>query len=278
MPPASLSDAGADSTVRLVSLNIASGRTGDGTVSLARTGHDLAQLAPDVVAVQEVDRLLDRSGRADQAAELAAACRAPGQPAWSALFAAAVHGSPGPGAGSRPAPATLGAEPSYGVGLLTHLPVLATHELRMAAARGRLPIALPPGTRPRVWFMPDEQRVALAAVLDGPRGPLTVVSTHLSFAPPRAARQLRQIRHWAQDLPRPLVLLGDLNLVGSWPARLTRWRPMVKGRTFPASGPRAQLDHVLADGPVRPAGRADVVEVGAGDHLGLVVDVMPFRG
>lgn len=259
------------STVRLVSLNIASGRRADGTYGLARTGRELAGLGADVVAVQEVDRGLARSGRTDQAAELAAACGRD----WSATFAAALHGTPGPGAGARPSRSTLRDEPSYGVALLTRLPVLDTRELRMAPARGRLPIALPPGTRPRIWFMPDEQRVALAAVLAGPEGPMTVVATHLSFAPVRAARQLRSLRRWAEDLPRPLVLLGDLNLVGSWPARLTGWQPLVRARTFPAPAPRLQLDHVLADGALHPAGRAEAVTVGDGDHRAVVVDVGP---
>lgn len=265
-------------TVRLVSVNIASGRTGDGSFDLRRVGRDLGGLDADVVALQEVDRLLPRSGTIDQAAELSAACRRPGEPGWTALFAAALHGTPGPRAGARPAPSTLPVEPSYGVALLTRLPVLTTHELRMAPARGRLPIALPHGTRPRIWFMPDEQRVALAAVLAAPGGDLTVVSTHLSFAPPRAVRQLREIRRWAMDLPRPLVLLGDLNLAGSWPARVTGWRPLVRGRTFPASGPRAQLDHALADGLDRRTGRTDVVTVGGSDHRGIVVDVLPSAG
>lgn len=260
-------------TLRLVSLNIASGRTRDGTVMLAGTGQDLAELAPDVVALQEVDRLLPRSGGADQATELAHACRRAVEPAWSALFAAALHGTPGPGDDARPAAATLPDEPSYGVALLTRRPVLATHELRMAPARGRLPIVLPPGTRPPVWFMPDEQRIALAAVLDVAGEQLTVVSTHLSFAPPRAARQLRELARWTRSLPRPLVLLGDLNLPGSWPERVTGWQPLVRGRTFPATSPRAQLDHALADGLDRPTGRAEVVSVGGGDHRGLVVDL-----
>lgn len=275
MPPDSPDDRAEGAAVRLVSLNIASGRTSDGTFSLACTGQDLADLAPDVVALQEVDLRLPRSGGVEQAYELAETCRATGEPPWSVLFAAALHGTPGPGGLARPAPATLSDEPSYGVALLTRLPVLARHELRLAPARGRLPIALPPGTRPRVWFMPDEQRIALAAVLAGPSGPLTVVSTHLSFAPPRAVRQLRRIRDWTQALPRPLVLLGDLNLAGSWPARATGWRPLVRGRTFPASGPRAQLDHALADGPLTVGERADVARVGGGDHLGIVVDVVP---
>ncbi|MRJ75427.1 endonuclease [Aeromicrobium sp. SMF47] len=275
MPPPDSPDAGTTSSVRLVSLNIASGRTADGTFSLSRTGTDLRDLDADVVALQEVDLRLPRSGDLDQAAVLAEACRVPGRPAWSALFAATLHGAPGPGGDARPAPATLPDEPSYGVALLTRLPVLSQHELRLAPARGRLPILLPPGIRPRVWFMPDEQRIALAAVLDGPTGPLTVVSTHLSFAPARAVRQLRQIRDWARPLPRPLVLLGDLNLAGSWPSRATGWRPLVSGRTFPASRPRAQLDHALADGPIRLDRRAVVTALGGGDHLGIVTDVTP---
>jgi endonuclease/exonuclease/phosphatase family metal-dependent hydrolase len=98
------------------------------------------------------------------------------------------------------------------------------------------------------------------------------VTTHLSFAPVRAARQLRRVRSWATTLPGPLVLLGDLNLPGPLPRRLTGWTSLVTAPTFPAAGPRLQLDHVLAREPL-VVERAEAVTVGGSDHRGLVVDV-----
>jgi endonuclease/exonuclease/phosphatase family metal-dependent hydrolase len=259
--------------MRLATINIASGRDTDGTVRLPRLAQAVAALGADVVALQEVDRLLPRSARADQGAVVGAACAGDG-PAWDVVFAAALHGTPGPGGDARPAPDSAVDVPSYGVALLSRHRVVATHELRLAPARGRRPIVLPPGTRPPVWFLADEQRVALAVTLRTPDGPLTVVSTHLSFAPGRAAWQLRRLRAWAADLPRPLVVLGDLNLPGTLPRRLTGWTPLVQAPTFPSPQPRLQLDHALADGLTARVAHASAVPVGGSDHRGLVVDLV----
>jgi endonuclease/exonuclease/phosphatase family metal-dependent hydrolase len=253
-------------TLRLATGNAHSGRGSLGhSPDISVWARSAAELAVDVLAVQEVDHLLGRSGRVDQTAEIAAAC-ADGGPSWSARFGAAVHGTPGSRHTMRPASSTLVHEPSYGIALLSRHPVRAWHELRMAPARYVVPV-------------PDEQRVALAAELVTPGGALTVVATHLSFAPPRAAAQLRELVAWAADLPRPLVLLGDLNLPGRLPARLTGWAPGVSAATYPSRRPVVQLDHVLLDpggsGARLREGRA--VALGRSDHLGIRADLVLDR-
>jgi endonuclease/exonuclease/phosphatase family metal-dependent hydrolase len=258
--------------IRLLTANIASGRDTDGVVRSSRLGTAIAGLDADVVAMQEVDHLLPRSDRADQAQDVAVACAGDGPP-WHAVFAAALHGTPGPGGGATPAPSSTPGVPSYGVALLSRHPVVATRELRLAPARGRRPIPLPPGTRPPIWFLADEQRVALAATVRTPDGELTVVSTHLSFAPGRAMVQLRRLRAWLADLPRPLVVMGDLNLPGPVPRRLTGWSSLVQAPTFPAPQPRLQLDHVLGDGLPWAVTDARAVTIGGSDHRGLLVDL-----
>jgi endonuclease/exonuclease/phosphatase family metal-dependent hydrolase len=256
--------------MRLATVNIASGRDVDGVVRLPLLAEAIAGLDADVVALQEVARLLPRSDHADQAALLG--------PSTHVTFAAALHGTPGPGGDARPAPDSSPGLPSYGVALLTRDAPFDSRELRLAPARGRRPIVLPPGTRPPVWFIADEQRVAVAVSLRTPAGDLTVVTTHLSFSPGRAARQLRRLRAWAADLPRPLVVMGDLNLPGPLPARLTGWTSLVREPTFPAARPRVQLDHVLADGLADGlVTRAEAVRVGGSDHRALVVDVRLTR-
>lgn len=261
-----------NATLRLATSNIASGRDTDGVVRLQRIGGAIADLDADVIALQEVDRLLPRSESADQSAILGAACGAGGPP-WHVAFAAALSGTPGPQGDARPAHVSRPQVPSYGVALLSRHPVVATLELRLAPARGRRPLVLPPGSRFPVWFLADEQRVALAASVRTPAGLMTVVTTHLSFAPGRAAVQLRRIRTWAMQLPRPLVLMGDLNLPGPLPRRLTGWSSLVKAPTFPAHRPRLQLDHVLADQLTGPVLSGRAVPLGGSDHRGLVVDV-----
>jgi endonuclease/exonuclease/phosphatase family metal-dependent hydrolase len=131
-----------------------------------------------------------------------------------------------------------------------------------------------PSGRPALVPIPDEPRAALAAVVESDLGPVTVIGTHLSFLPPRAIRQLRDVSGWAATLSGPRVLLGDLNLPGWLPASVTGWRRLATGPTFPAHRPRVQLDHALADGltdSVRAQAMAIRGEVS--DHRAIVVDL-----
>ena len=260
-------------TLRLASVNTASGLDrGTWSIAVERLGDAVAGLDADVVALQEVDYLLERTGTVDQATVIANACSLRTGTSWEHRFAAAVHGAPGDPRTFRSAVATQPDEPSYGIALLSRWEVTAWHELRLPPGRARLPVPLPPGSARRLLWVPDEQRVGLAAVITTPVGPLTVVCTHLSFSPLQAVRQLRRLAAWCGELPRPVVLLGDLNLPGTLPARVTGWPQLVRGATYPSSHPRVQLDHALALGGVRVvAGRT--VRVGGTDHRAPVVDL-----
>ncbi|GAB3594650.1 endonuclease/exonuclease/phosphatase family protein [Angustibacter peucedani] len=232
----------------------------------------LAERGVDVLAVQEVDRDQPRSGHVDQLAVLAE-----GFGAVASRFAPTVAGEPGPGTGWQPWPddgaddgAPLAAGPAYGIGLVSRLPVLAWRVRRLRRSRAVLPVPVPTeGRRPRVLWVPDEPRAALAAVVDAPGGPVTVIATHLSFSPWAALRQLRAVHRWAASLPGPRVLAGDLNLPGRLAARRTGWHPLVTAPTYPVARPRVQLDHLLVDRP--PTGLVDggAVRLPVADHLAL---------
>ena len=129
--------------------------------------------------------------------------------------------------------------------------------------------------RRRPFLAADEPRVAVAAVLDGPRGHLTVAATHLSFVPGWNAVQLRRLVRSLAGTPEPLLLLGDLNLQRRAAQAISGLRPLGSALTFPADAPRRQLDHVLARVPLRPTGSAAAPIMPLSDHRPLVVSVEP---
>jgi len=262
----------------------------------------VAQLDADVIGLQEVDVDQPRSGGAHQVRSVAEAI---GAQHWH--FAASVSGTPGdahwdpadvrhddsshPHLRWLPAHEKVGPVgppvesgdtsdedhgPLYGVGLVSRLPVLEWRSTRFAPAPWSLPLMIPAEPRPQFIRVPDEPRAAIAAVIEGTHGPFTVATVHLSFVPGYNIRQLRQLTRWLVGLPRPLVLLGDFNLPGRLPARVTGWERLLRERTYPVMRPRVQLDHVLADG-LSPQQLATAVPevhlLPVSDHAAVTVDL-----
>jgi endonuclease/exonuclease/phosphatase family metal-dependent hydrolase len=246
--------------VRVATWNIFGGRTWDGArVDLDLTLATLRRLDADLVALQEVDRDLPRSGRVDQARVLGEALGM----AWR--FAPALLGTPGSLDGWRPvepgAPDPGG--PAYGIALLSRLPLGAVETVQLPRRGG------------------EEPRVAQVADVGTGDLRLTVTGTHLSFVPRSGAAQLRTLLRRLDRLGGRRLLLGDLNLCRPLVRLLALpgWRPLAHGGTFRnrppgVLGPRVQLDHVLAArGSAPAAGRARVVGGPASDHLAVVVEL-----
>jgi endonuclease/exonuclease/phosphatase family metal-dependent hydrolase len=256
--------------VRLASFNVLHGRSlVDGRVDTERLVAACASLDADVLALQEIDRNQARSGGVDQTAAVAEAM---GAPAWR--FEPALIGEPGAtwraaADGDDPASADAG----YGVGIVSRLPVRAWHVIRLRAAKVRAPVAVP-GGRGRFILLPDEPRIALAAEVETPAGPLVVATTHLSFVPGWNLVQLRIVTRGLEALGMPSVLLGDLNVPGGLPARFTGWRSLAKVRTFPGSKPSMQIDHALGHGLLPVVTSAGARELPLSDHRALVLDVL----
>ena len=252
--------------MRLVTFNILHGRSlRDGMVDQARFAAAVKQLNPDILALQEVDRAQPRSGYADLTAVAADAMGAVEQ-----RFVPALAGTPGAAWG----PASDHDNPratGYGVSLLSRYPALSWRVVRLP----RIPVRFPlPRWRPlRVRMMLEEPRVALAGRFQTPHGLLTAVSTHLSFVPGWGQLQLLALRRALARMPGPVVLMGDLNLAGSQPARLTGYRALARRLTMPAGHPHHQLDHILLRGRLGPVRLVDNPEMELSDHRPLVVEL-----
>lgn len=251
--------------MRLATFNILNGRSpADDRVDVSRLATAVKSLDADVLALQEVDRNQPRSEYADLTAIAADAMGA-----VEHRFVAALSGSPG----ATWMAATGDEQPdsaAYGIALLSRHPVSSWQVIRLPAVPVKVPMRFHGSLRP-VWVR-DEPRVAVAADIAAPHGPLTVVCTHLSFLRFWNGRQLRGLVRALETHTRPLLLAGDLNM-GPEPAhRITGMRPLAAGSTFPADRPREQIDHLLADGPVRAAS-SYVAELPLSDHRALVVDL-----
>ena len=239
-------------------------------MSTERLVEACTSLAADVLTLQEIDRNQARSGGVDQTEAVAMAM---GAEAWR--FEPALVGEPG--ATWRAATDDddpKGADAGYGVGLVSRLPVRRWHVVRLRAAKVRAPVAVP-GGRGRFILLPDEPRVALAAELETAHGPLVVATTHLSFVPGWNVAQVRTVTRALAALGPPCVLLGDLNLPGRLPARVTGWRALARVKTFPGANPSMQIDHALGHGLLPVVTAAAARELPLSDHRALVVDFLP---
>jgi endonuclease/exonuclease/phosphatase family metal-dependent hydrolase len=252
--------------MRLVTFNILHGRSPvDDKVVVGRFERAVKDLDADVLALQEVDRNQPRSAHADLT-DVAAEAMGPTEH----RFVAALSGSPG----ATWMAATGEEQPdaaAYGIALLTRYPVHSWEVIRLPPVPTQVPMRFRGRLRP--VLVRDEPRVAVAAVLDTRRGPMTVVNTHLSFIRWWNRHQLRVLMRALETAPAPLVLMGDLNMEPPAATKLTGLRPLAWGPTFPADGPREQIDHILACDTMTLKGPSRTHRFELSDHLALSVDL-----
>ena len=224
---------------RVVTFNIQHGLRGDGArVDIDLTGSVAAALKPDVLALQEVDVGVPRSGLVDEAAEIASAC---------GLEHAFAHA------------AVVGGVGRYGNALAARGPITDLDVRRL----------------PRRRFRSEPRSVALARTrIDGVE--VSVAATHLSIHREEVFDQLRTSLAWLVARPGPWVYVGDLNLLPHEVEPDVAAHGLVLADstvpTFPASAPRIRIDHVAVGGGLRIVDVA-VGETPASDHRPLIVDV-----
>lgn len=227
-------------TLRVLCYNIHHGRGLDDKVDLPRIARLIRSVDPDFVALQEVDKKTTRTGKVDQAAELARLTGLFEQFGKSLDF--------------------QGGE--YGQAVLSRFPIEkhAVHTL--------------PGSPDR------EQRIALEIHAQSHGQPIRFVTTHLHHQDePTREGQAKKINEVYAQETLPIILAGDMNAAPNSPT-ITRlkeqWTIATSDPqllTFPAEKPNRQIDYVLTRGaPNWKVAEARVLdEPVASDHRPVLV-------
>jgi endonuclease/exonuclease/phosphatase family metal-dependent hydrolase len=230
--------------IRVASFNLLHGARADdhGTVDVAALQRSAASLDADLLALQEVDVGVPRSGRVDLAAAVAEAVG----PSAVVVFGRAAR---------------VGGIGKYGNALVVRRGALADVTV--------LPL-------PRLGRRHEPRTATLASVTIGGGARFTVAATHLSIHRPEVHEQLAAVVRALVARPAPWLLVGDLNLGAA------EVEPVVAAAglaladptepSFPRDEPRARIDHVAVGGGLR-AGAVSVVPTETSDHRALVVDV-----
>ena len=213
-----------------------------------------------VIGVQEVDAYQDRSDQVFQVGQLASELGAK-----HFAFVRCVIGTPGfkwrrvrkdeailiTNSGSTNSGGSGDNPPSYGIGLITNIPVTKWEILPLGKSVIGLPLAFPdpsggPNVRPKLRFIyvKDEPRYAVAAQLENG---FTVVNMHLSFVPFVNLFQLWRVKRWLSKMPGKHILLGDLNLPFDLPVKFSKWKSLVSIASYPTWQPKIQFDYILSD-------------------------------
>lgn len=237
-----------------------------------------AELASDLIALQEIDMNLERSGTTNQAADIAAAMETRH---WG--FAPTVHGTPGfdwkkPSDTHRRVFTEVDTplQSHYGIAIVSKVPVKSWLRLELGKAWIGMPLLIA-NEKGKVapFYVKDEPRVALAAVLENG---WTVINTHLSFVPLVNIFQLLKVSRWAkkieQEYSTKVLLVGDFNLPWGIPTRITKWVRATASLSYPSWKPAISFDYILAQ-PSEIELLKEVIhpQVPISDHRPISVDI-----
>jgi len=229
-------------TIRVMAYNIHHGEGMDSVLDLGRIADLIVEADPDLIAIQEVDSVVDRTGDVDQAKELA---RLTGMEARFGSFMPYQGGA-------------------YGMAVLSRLPVVGSKNLR-----------LPDGDEPRT-------ALAVEAELPRTGLRLRFVGIHLYRTEGERLAQAISLEEQLGDERIPTVLAGDFNSRpgSAVMEHLARgWTLVEKGEdsfTFPSYAPDHEIDFFV----LRPAQSFEILEQRvldepvASDHRPLLMDLV----
>ena len=178
--------------------------------------------------------------------------------------------------------------PSYGIGLITNIPVTKWEILALGKSVVGLPLVFPAGEadsgntfpagdaknapKPKLRFIyvKDEPRYAIAAQLENG---YTVVNVHLSFVPLVNLYQLWRVKRWLAKMPGKHFLIGDLNLPFDIPVKLSKWKSLVSMASYPTWQPKIQFDYILSDNTTSVAVRPIQIRSDISDHLPVTIEI-----
>jgi len=201
------------------------------------------EIKVDLLALQEVD---ENQPRSQGAAHIAKIAEIVGASDWA--YARTLIGTPGEkwrsARGDETDLHSACREPSYGIGLISKIPVTKWHRIELGRSIVGLPLLVGGEKRPKFMYVNDEPRVAIIAELTNG---YTVAVTHLSFFPVVNYLQLRKLQRVLKKLPGRKIIMGDLNLPFAIPERATRWHSLVACNSYPSWKPAIQFDYILTE-------------------------------
>ena len=245
----------------------------------------IKKIAPEVLAIQEVDHFLPRSNSVNQVQEIAKAMKAVD---WA--FAPSVIGTPGEKwralndndesliTSTSKATAKNKTEGGYGIGFASTIPVTAYERIELGRSPVGMPLLVPGGEdgkgKPRFIYVQDEPRVALVAHLENG---WSVINTHLSFVPGLNIAQLKKLKRWAEksaaQTGNKVAIIGDLNLPKGLPVVGSQWKSLVTQNTYPSWGAKIQFDYILTKDSALKFKTIKTTATGISDHLPITVEI-----
>jgi endonuclease/exonuclease/phosphatase family metal-dependent hydrolase len=235
----------ASMTLRVMTYNIQHGAGADNKINIIRTADAIKHEKPDIVALEEVDRGVERTARRNQPAELGGLTR------MTPYFSNNFHYQGG----------------EYGNAVLTRFPILMSTNTHYHMIRT------------------NEQRGVIQMILDVQGRKILFMTTHIDYRPGNEERLINvaEMKEIVKKYPGlPVIICGDFNDFpnGKVYAAMKEmfadsWQVAGQGNgfTFPSPTPKERIDYIWysKDGALQPT-ISWVPDTQASDHRPLVTE------